>query len=130
MQKIIIHKSKIANGLGVFAKSDIKKGDLIEEVPLLLIPIKEFKLIKQTKLYYYYFEYSNKHFAIALGYGSLYNHSYLPNARYLYDYKNNLLKIKAIKDIKSGSEIFFNYNYYPNDKTPLEDWFKKNVDVL
>lgn len=110
------------------AEEDIKKGSTIEVVPLLLMSMKEFDLIKQTKLYYYFFEYTNNHFAIALGYGSLYNHSYDPNARYLYSYKNKQLIIKAIKDIKKGEEIFFNYNYYPDDKTPLEDWFKEDLE--
>jgi len=130
MQKIIVQQSKVINGQGVIATDQIKKGETIEIVPLLLMPIAEFELIKKTKLYFYFFEYSNSHFAIALGYGSLYNHSYSPNARYLYSYKNKQLIIKAIKDIKSGDEIFFNYNYYPNDKTPLGDWFPKDDKVV
>ncbi len=129
MQKITVQPSKIAKGLGVFATNDIKKGELIEEAPLLLMSMKEFELIKKTKLYYYFFEYTNNHFGIALGYGSLYNHSYTPNARYLYNFKKKILKIIAIKNIAKGDEIFFNYNYYPNDKTPLEDWYKESVDV-
>lgn len=125
MKKISIQQSKIINGLGVIAEENIKKGSIIEVVPLLLMPIKEFELIKKTKLFYYFFEYTNSHFAIALGYGSLYNHSYDPNARYLYSFKNKTLTIKAIKDIKKDEEIFFNYNYYPDDKSPLGEWFKK-----
>jgi hypothetical protein len=129
MQKIIVQQSKTAMGLGVIATDKIKKGEIIEIVPLLLMPISEFELIKKTKLYYYFFEYSNSHFAIALGYGSLYNHSYSPNSRYLYSYKNKQLIVKAIKDIEKDEEIFFNYNYYPNDSTLLEDWFQEKIDV-
>lgn len=125
MLKITVQQSKNIKGLGVIATDDIKKGEIIENAPLLLMPMKEFELIKKTKLFYYFFEYTNSHFAIALGYGSLYNHSYKPNARYLYSFKEKHLKIKAIRDIKKGEEIFFNYNYYPDDETPLGDWFKK-----
>lgn len=127
MQKVTIQQSETINGSGVFSKENIKKGEIIEIAPLILLPIKDFKHIKKTNLYYYYFEYTNKHFVIALGTASLYNHSYSPNARYLYDYKNKKLIIKAIKNIKSNSEIFINYNYYPNSKKPLGDWFKKDL---
>lgn len=130
MQRITIKQSDIINGLGVFAEEDIEKGSTIEIVPLLLMSMKEFDLIKQTKLYFYFFEYTNNHFAIALGYGSLYNHSYTPNARYLYNFKNKQLIIKSIKNIKKGEEIFFNYNFYPDDKTPLGDWFPKEQKVV
>lgn len=124
MLKIITKQSKKIKGRGVFAKEVIKKGELIEIAPLLLMPMSEFEHIKKTKLYYYFFEYSNSYFAIALGYGSLYNHSYNPNARYYYNYSKEL-EIYAIKDIKKGEEILFNYNWDPNDKTPLGDWFKE-----
>ena len=129
MQKITVQQSKVIDGLGVFAEEDIKKGALIEKAPLLLMSMKEFDLIKRTKLYYYFFEYTNNHFAITLGYGSLYNHSYTPNARYYYNY-NKELEIYAIKNIKKGEEIFFNYNWYPDDKTPLGDWFPSNHKVV
>lgn len=129
MQRITIQQSSVAKGLGVFADEDIKKGEIIEKAPLLLMSMKEFEHIIKTKLYYYFFEYTNKHFAIALGYGSLYNHSYTPNARYLYNYKNKHFKIIAISNIKKGEEILFNYNYYPDDQTPLDDWYKEKVDV-
>ena len=55
MQKITIQQSNVIKGLGVVATDDIKKGSVIEIVPLLLMPIKEFDLIRQTKLYYYFF---------------------------------------------------------------------------
>lgn len=124
MQKIIVKKSNIS-GRGVFATDDIKRGEIIEICPVILLSKNDFKVIKKTILNYYYFEYSDKNpAAIVLGYGGLYNHSYTPNSRYLYDYKNDLFTVKAIRNIKRGEEIFFNYNYYPNDKAPLGDWFK------
>ena len=51
-----------------------------------------------------------------LGYGSLYNHSFTPNADIDYNVKNveNFLQFEAIKDIKAGEEIFFDYEFDNN----------------
>jgi SET domain-containing protein len=54
---------------------------------------------------------------IATGYGMLYNHQDEPNALWRFDYPELLGDIVAIKDIKSGEEIFINYgNCYFNNK--------------
>lgn len=125
MDKIQVTKSKkYGGGRCICANQSFKPKNKIEICPLLILPKEQFKYIKKTNLYYYYFEYTKKRVAIALGYGSLYNHSYSPNARYIFDYKNNNLEIIAIKNIKKGEEILFNYNYYPNDKSPLPGWYK------
>lgn len=123
-QRVFVNQSKTIKGLGVFALENIKKGEIIEVCPLILVPIKDFEQIKKTKLYYYFFEYTKTFFAIALGYCSLYNHSYSPNAKYVFDYKKRTITVVALRIIEKNEEIFFNYNYYPNDKSPLGDWFK------
>lgn len=121
-------KSTEALGNGVFAATDLRKGEIIEICPAIFMPMKEFEQIKKTKLYYYFYEYSNKEFAIVLGYGSVYNHSYTPNAQYKFNYLRRTYEVKAIECIKKDEEIFINYNYYPEDKTPLEGWFSAGVD--
>ena len=56
--------------------------------------------------------------ALALGYGSLYNHSYRPNARY--DDIGQLTKIfTALRDIPPGEEITVNYNGDPSDRAAV-----------
>lgn len=45
--------------------------------------------------------------ALALGYGSLYNHSYDPNATTVET--DDELVITAVRDIAAGEEIFINY---------------------
>jgi SET domain-containing protein len=54
----------------------------------------------------------------ALGYGSLYNHSYHPNARYD-DRGEQTMVFTAIQDIAPGDEITVNYNAEPLDQSPL-----------
>ena len=56
--------------------------------------------------------------ALALGYGSLYNHSYRPNARYV-DLGDRTKLFTAIWDIAAGEEITVNYNGEPGDETPV-----------
>ena len=105
---------------GIIAVEDIQKDQIIERCPILLIDIKQEPLIKDTPLNNYIFEWNKEYIAIVLGYGSLYNHSYRPNARYAHNYQDKLTIFRAIKDIKKGEEIFVNYNYVPTSKAKLD----------
>lgn len=111
---------------GVFTLAAIPKGSIIEICPVLLIPPEDMEILKQTSLYDYYWawEEDEQSGAIALGYGSIYNHSYTPNSRYLADFSGLKLEIHTIKDIEAGEEITFNYNGEPDDQTKV--WFDDN----
>jgi len=104
---------------GMIATEDIRKGVVVERCPVIPIPIIEKPSLLQTEMQNYYFEWTNSHNAIVLGYGSLINHSFKPNAAYTYGYRNKVMIIYAIKSIKKGEEVLINYNGSPNDKTPL-----------
>ena len=69
-------------------------------------------LLRQTRLEHYYFEWGHdcQQAAIALGYGSLYNHSYTPNARYVFRESEECLEFIALREIQAGEEITINYN--------------------
>ena len=58
--------------------------------------------------------------AIALGFGSLYNHSYTPNACYE-DVSGHMKNYIAIRDIQAGEEVTINYNGDANSTEPV--WF-------
>lgn len=105
---------------GIIATEKIKTGAIIERCPVILVPIQEEKNLNKTVLWRYYYEWNQKYHAITLGYGGLINHSYAPNAKYTYDYKNYFLVYRAIKDIQIGEEIFVNYNHDPDSKEKLE----------
>lgn len=105
---------------GVIATRTIKKGEIIEKSPIILVPKKQWPALKQTVLWKYYYEWNKDNHCIALGIGSLVNHSYTPNAQYEHDFRNKVLRFEARKTIKAGEEIMVNYNYYPHSKEPLE----------
>lgn len=112
-------------GRGVFAARPIKKGEAIELCPVLVLSNEDTELIVQTKLYNYYFLWGDdsSKSGLALGFGSLYNHSYRANARYQVDYAAEIIEIFAHCDIEAGEEIFINYNGDPNDGALV--WFDK-----
>jgi SET domain-containing protein len=59
--------------------------------------------------------------AIALGYGSLYNHAYGANANFVLDIEHKTIDIIAVNAIEPSEEITINYHGDPWDKSPL--WF-------
>jgi len=110
-------------GRGVFTTKNLKKGTVIETSPVLVLTPEERKAIEKTLLFHYVFELGDdkKRAALALGYVSLYNHSYDANCEYEMEFGKKLMTVKAVKDIKKGEELFINYNAVPNDKTKV--WF-------
>lgn len=104
-------------GRGVFARTRIPKGTVIERVPVIVVPVQEiFSQAPQSKLADYVFRWGRDMVAVALGYGSLYNHSYQPNARFYNS--GRLTKVfTAIRDIQSGEEITVNYNGPPGSRS-------------
>jgi len=62
-------------------------------------------------------------FVVALGYGSLYNHSNTPNANWTNDVENKTFIFFSTKPIKKGEEIFIYYgdeNYWSDGRTHVE----------
>ena len=122
--KVYIAKSKVKNaGRGIFAIHNLKRGEVIECCPVLVLPRKDYLLVKRTELRNYYFMWGKSTSAVCFGYGSIYNHSYKPNATYRKRIKEKMIDFTAIKSIKKGDEITVNYNYgKPKDKRTL--WIK------
>lgn len=115
--KIIVKDSPI-QGRGVFATKSIRKNELIEVCHIIEIPKEQSDIVDSTVFGNYRFEFGENS-AIALGNGSLYNHSYNPNAVVWIGDKT--IKFRARRNIKKDEEITFNYMGGVNckDKT----WF-------
>ena len=112
-------------GRGVFATEDITGGTVIEISPVIVLTARERRIVEQTKLYNYIFEWGthSKMACIALGYVSVYNHDYSSNCDYDMDFYERTIKITTVKPVKKGEELFVNYNANPNDKKRV--WFDK-----
>ncbi len=111
-------------GRGVFATQDIETGTIVEISPVLVLDPEERTKVEQTLLFDYIFEWGDdlKSACVALGYLSVYNHSYTANCVYEMDFEHELMQIKTVKPIKAGEELFINYNADPDDAKPI--WFE------
>lgn len=100
-------------GRGVFAVQGFFKGELVEESPVVLLPGPFKDLPPELKSMV--FDWANltasgKGQALALGYGSLFNHNNPANLRYSPDPQNGTMRFYAVREIAPGEELTINYN--------------------
>lgn len=114
--KVFVAPSKVG-GRGVYARKDIVQNEIIEVCPLLVGKDNGDPMITDYK-----FSMPNKNVAVALGYGSLYNHDQdRPNAAWKMKPDTQEMIVYATRDIARGKEIFVNYG---------NTWFKDRGYVL
>ncbi len=118
-KKIFVDKSSL-HGLGVFASHKIKKDEIFEECPVLSLPLSYGD--HSNLLLDYRFNWPSgtlewEEQVVALGYGSLYNHSENPNAVWKSNYDKRVFEFSALRDIQQGEEILVYYggDTYWND---------------
>jgi SET domain-containing protein len=58
---------------------------------------------------------------MGLGYIAVYNHSYESNCEYEMDFEKDVIRIKTIRKIEAGEELFINYNGDWNNSKKI--WF-------
>jgi SET domain-containing protein len=121
---ILIIAPSGARGRGVFTTAAIPANTVIEISPVIVLSAKDRKQAEKTLLFDYIFEWGrkNKKGCIALGYLSVYNHSYQANCEYEMDFDQQLMTVKTLRPIERGEELFFNYNATEDEQTPV--WFK------
>lgn len=126
--KIYVDKSKIKSaGRGVFARCDIKNGEIIEQCPIIEVPKNDTSKLKESILvtYFFYFGKNKERIALALGFGSIYNHSYRPNAVYEIKPEEKIMNFIALKDIIKNDEITFDYSKREGSKDKKSSlWFE------
>lgn len=114
-------KDSQLHGRGVFAKTGICRGGLIEAAPVVFLSVEEKELLRYSTLFNYYFLVDDPAYpaVFGLGYSSFYNHSPQANAFYTFSSKRNIIRIYAYKKIMAGEEITINYNGSPNNDAPV-----------
>jgi SET domain-containing protein len=110
-------------GRGIFTKNAIDANTVIEVSPVVVMSAEERILLDKTLLHDYIFEWGHdsKQCCMALGYIAVYNHSYKSNCEYEMDFENDVIKIKTVRKIEAGEELFINYNGDWNDSKKI--WF-------
>lgn len=113
----------------LIATEQISKDQIIERCPAIIYP-KNPQVIEQTIFDHYVFDWDDTHEALALGYGSLCNHSYERNVEVDFDYDASEILFIALRDINFGEELLINYNddsAEPIDKDYLS--FDKDLKI-
>ncbi|XZF16027.1 SET domain-containing protein [Chitinophagaceae bacterium MMS25-I14] len=111
-------------GRGVFSLNDLPADTVIEVSPVIVMTNEDRKHLDQTLLHDYIFEWTPEgelKCCMALGYISVYNHSYASNCEYFMDYDRDSITIKTVREIKAGEELTINYNGDWNDERKV--WF-------
>ncbi|MCL6523920.1 MAG: SET domain-containing protein [Thermoflavifilum sp.] len=124
MIKPYLYVKKIkGKGRGVFTREDIPPRTVVEVSPVLVFSNKDTRHIDKTILHNYIFLWGirSTRTCLALGYCSLYNHSYDPNCVYEMDFEKEVMRIITRRKIKKGEELLINYNGDVNDHAPM--WF-------
>jgi SET domain-containing protein len=96
-------------GRGVFTPIDIPAGSIIELAHVILLSAEDRQTIHNTHLHDYYFQWGGDQAAIALGFGSLYNHADNANAEFDLDYDFDQIRFSALRDISPGEDITTDY---------------------
>ena len=103
-------------GRGVFAGRAFRKGEVIEVCPVIRLPAASEGAVGGG-LEHYVFKWGagGLELAVALGYGSLYNHSPSPNARFTPRTTQDDVVFRAARDIAAGEQILIDYEWDESD---------------
>jgi len=126
MTNLELYISKTENkGRGVFTAATIDVDTIIEVSPVIVMSNQDRKLLDQTLLHDYIFEWQpneKEMCCMALGWIPIYNHSNHSNCEYFMDYDTETIYIKSVRKIEAGEELTINYNGDCN--TEADVWFK------
>lgn len=125
--RVYVDDTGTRKGRGVFAGSDFALDEVVEIAPVVIFRPHDLPRIIATML----FEWGQmarvpNSRAIALGYGSLYNHANPANMRCEADVLVPAVRFIAARKISAGEELTINYNAASGGtEWPDDHWFKR-----
>ncbi|KAG0268442.1 hypothetical protein BGZ95_002461 [Linnemannia exigua] len=98
-----------AKGRGVVTTVAIPARTIIDISPILLFPSEEYSTHgRYTQLDHYTYRWKGG-MALALGLGSMFNHSNSPNVGFQRDIDSGLIKYSTLREIHAGEELCISY---------------------
>jgi len=101
----------------VRAGGPIHAGTIIEIAPVIIV---DNRWPARHRLGEWAYWWTDDHAAIALGYGSLYSHSFDPNMTWRRAFAKQTIMYRARRDIARGEELTINYNGPVHNKDPMD----------
>jgi SET domain-containing protein len=128
---VYVKETGTPKGRGVFAARAFKLGEVIEACPVVpFTPLPSRELPQEIKRIVFgwgkLLRLQRRRPAIALGYGSMYNHSNPAALRCEADAANSILRFIAVRDIDADEELTINYNSLESAVSSDDIWFKEN----
>ena len=133
--RVYVKDTGTPKGRGVFAARPFRAGEVVEVCPVILFKKPYEVLHKELKTVVFHWpvpEGSAETQALALGYGSLYNHANPSNLRYETDTDSLLLRYIADREIAADEELTINYNADGGAPVSDEDWWfeEKGIELV
>jgi uncharacterized protein len=121
---VLAVRESAGRGRGVFATVDIAEGTLIEECEVIVVPAEQVPALLGTVLRDYVFAWggTDDEVAVALGFGSLYNHARDPNAMFVRKLEARTLAFFTIRPVAAGEEVTISYHGGFGDRG--DTWFE------
>lgn len=130
MNKQLYIKNIPGKGRGVFCNQLIAKDEVFETTPVIVLPALDYDTATASRLTDYFFNFNKEEgtLALALGFGSLYNHAVRSNAGYCLDQATRTMQYYALENIEPGTEICINYGGEHGKE--YKEWFEaRNIPL-
>lgn len=121
MEKVVLFNDP-EKGRGLKAGMAMSAGEVVMTVPLLIFNERDSRLLGRTMMAHYVFHYQGEQTALALGLGSIFNHSgtYWNTDWRAHPTDPTLYEFFLLDDVAEGDELLINYGYEPTAWTESE----------